>query len=118
MANIFLFLEKLIENNIYKYLNSLNIENITSKSEKHNKNKNKLNKKDAIENLFDNKEFIYDNINYLNAENDIRKLSNPEYLYVLIKSNNECNIKCNIVEYNSNTNNLTENELKTQIENI
>ena len=86
LVNIFLFLEKLIENNIYKYLNSLNIENITSKSEKHNKNKNKLNKKDAIENLFDNKEFIYDNINYLNAENDIRKLSNPEYLYVLIKS--------------------------------
>ena len=109
LVNIFTFLEKLIENNIYKYINSTNISTITKSSTKDNT---------AIENLFDNRDLVYENLKFLYLENDIKKLRSVDYLYVLVKSDNICNLKCNLIEYNSSRNNLTEHELKNQIMNI
>jgi hypothetical protein len=118
-VNIFTFLERLIDNNIYKYVHSLNIEKITNtKNIVNTKNTSNTRNSENIEKLFDNKELLYEKTNFLHIENDIKKLSDVNYLYVLVKSNNVCKMKCNIVEYNSTSNNLTEKELKSQIVNI
>lgn len=107
LLNVFTFLEKLIQHNIYKYVNNLNIEQVTKK----NNNKN-------IKNLFDNTDLVYRNINFLYIDNDISKLNNVDYVYILFKTNEDCNIKFNFLEYNNKNNLLSDNELNKQISNF
>ena len=59
----------MMKNNIYKYINSLQFKNI-------NKSKNNKN----VTYLFDDKKYVYKNINNLYLENNVSKLKKVEYL--------------------------------------
>ena len=125
LLNIFSFFENLLKYNIYKYTNSIDYKKLNKQ--------NISNKDENITSLFDNKKFVYENINTLYLDNDIGKLKKVDYLYILIKNDTKKNdtkkndtkkndtknkFKCNLVQYNIKNNTVSENDFKYQISNL
>ena len=96
LLNIFTFLEKLLQQNIYSFNGSLKTKT---------KTKNKK--------IFDNKDFVYNKSKILTL--DLRKIRNIDYLYILVNSSKKSDIKINIIQYNSNNKLLKDNEMESQL---
>ena len=105
LINIFSFIEKLLKNNIYMFNGKLT--NII-------KNKNKESKTNK---LFDNKDYVYDKSKKMILDLDT-KLIDADYLYILINSFENSNIKINLVEYNSNNKNIENSTIEYTLRNI
>lgn len=110
MINVFSFLEKLINENIYSFSNNLNKSNNSNKS-----NSNKLNKKTS---LFEMEDLIYNKSKSFIFDLNLNKLNDVDYLYILINSFKKGNIKINILQYNSKYKIMNNKDLEKQLRSI
>ena len=79
--------------------------------------KNKNNKKSKTNKLFDNKDYVYDKSKKMILDLDT-KLIEADYLYILVNSFENSNIKINLVEFNSNNKNIENSNIEYTLRNI
>ena len=79
------------------------------------KNKKKENNKT---NLFDRKEYIYDKSKKIILDLDSKLIKDADYLYIIINSFDNSNIKINLVEYNSNNRNIENSNIEYTLKNF
>ena len=96
IINIFSFVEKLIKQNIYSFKGNI-------------KNKKAL---------FENREFVYEKTKEIIIDLNIRNIIDSDYLYILINSFEICNLKINLVQYNSQNISIKQDNLEYQIKHI
>lgn len=109
LINIFSFIETLLKNNIYMFNGKLS--NFLKKKKKNNQ----INKETK---LFDKREFVYDKSKKIILDLDTKLINEVDYLYILVNSFNDSNIKINLVEYNSNNKNINNSTIEYTLKNI
>ena len=82
---------------------------------KKKKKNNQINKETK---LFDKREFVYDKSKKIILDLDTKLINEVDYLYILVNSFNDSNIKINLVEYNSNNKNINNSTIEYTLKNI